>query len=104
MTAVYSTQFVAHAQFGAGSGVGYTVPAGFVAVVRSVQLAEFSGTASGCVLEDASGVQMANAQSGTSGFFQNSSLRAVLNAGDEIKYSVSGGDWTIRVSGYLLST
>lgn len=103
MAAVYSTQFASGVQTGAGSGTLFTVPSGYLVVVRSIQIFQYTGTAETFQIADGSGVSIATAISPGAPWQLDWDGRAVLNAGETIEFSTGGGGWTYRVSGYLLT-
>lgn len=107
MSSVYSTQIAASRTDGTSSLALYTVPAGYVAVLRDVALTATSTTDLGPVtLYIVTGTQSVTV-------FGLASLggrethqwtgRQVLNAGDVLRATAGGAltDWL--VSGYLLS-
>lgn len=106
MASVYSTQF---ALMHGGASVVYTVPAGYIAVIRSVT----AFNASPVVPEDGhvylgdSSVTIYQRTLSTflpssPGYYDAQELRVVVDAGDRIH--VEGGpDVDVSVSGYLLS-
>lgn len=103
--AVYSTRFIAVAN-GTPQRVTYVVPAGFVAVVRSVDIYLDEGpgaTAYAGIVDPACSIgQWSSSASGYVTATWNG--RQVANAGEELVGSVNGDvGGSILVSGYLLT-
>lgn len=107
MAAVYSTAFI---KSHGGAGGSYTVPDGFIAIVRcvtgfnaSVGLPEdaqvFLGHSSVTIWQ----YTLTPYDPSSPGFYATDELRVVVEATDTINVS-SGLDVDMTVSGYLLST
>lgn len=104
MAAPYSTQFAAVDGLGAGVTTLYTVPAGYVAVVRDLNLNDASlGSHSAVVFEGGSGARLLSVLSSVASGDNPWTGRQVFKAGQTIDLSVSGGAWAVLMSGYLLS-
>lgn len=107
MANVYSTLFI-RGQVSYPSTLTYTVAAGFVAVVRDIQLWN-GGTAGvglfGCeVYDDALSVLFGVfAPVPTPGNPYDWEGRAVMNAGETLTVYPLDANWRVRVSGYLLT-
>lgn len=105
---IYSTRFLRQS-LATGVAAAYLVPAGFVAVVRAidvVQAADNGGTApngSLLIAEDAG--QIAFAVLNTSALFSAASWRGrqVIEAGDSLLLVVIGYTSHVSANGYLLS-
>lgn len=103
--AVYSTQFLADYPW--GSDVSFTVPAGYIAIVRSIDL--FQGGGSGGhelqVYLGYSSAVVFNVPSSAAGASYHWEGRQVLEQGDElIATNPSAGPASVLASGYLLTT
>lgn len=106
MGTVYSTVFL-NGNTSGGAPV-YTVPAGFVAVLRDADVYNNSLVAAELFLEDsASGVTIWRVDNNA--FIPGSSLgssqwqgRQVFTAGNGFLFNASSGTWDVRASGYLL--
>lgn len=102
MAAIYSTKLAA-GSVNAGSNVNVlTVPAGQVAVIRSITCADVLAVA-GLIIATVGGIWIAS--------FQGSAVqylayywegRHVLEGGDVLNFDAITSDWTYYVSGYLL--
>lgn len=103
MATIYSTLFGSGFQVGAGSGTFYTVPAASVAIVRSVQLDDVGHTAQNFIIADGGNLSIAHAEIAAAPWFYDWEGRSVLDAGETLQWLSDGGDWTWRVSGYLLN-
>lgn len=102
----YSTRFAAGEGTGSGAVV-YTVPAGYVAVIRDIELLSGSGTTDEVVI-DATVPGPLNVVIwlhifGAAFAWAQWAGRAVLNAGDEISVTAPADGSTYLISGYLLS-
>lgn len=101
---VYSTQFIARA--GLNVNVGYTVPAGYRAVLRDVDVACATGSGDTRIffLENPQGglvwVAIANPESYVSFQWRG---RQVYNPGEIITFNPAEGAWDVMGSGYLLT-
>jgi hypothetical protein len=105
---VYSTKFAERILPLSGEVILYTVPSGFVAVVRDMILIQ-NGTSFnalvGVSVYTGTGVQVwqqihPDALSSTTYHWQG---RKVMNAGDQLKAFANDPAWSIDVSGYLLT-
>lgn len=103
MTVVYSTKFAAGAQASGSTSVVYTVPAGYVAVVRDIEVGAQNAPANSVAINLAGVAEIYQA----GGIAQYSTAqwkgRVVLNAGDQINVDAIAGTWTYIISGYLLT-
>ena len=105
MAKIYSTQFF-NGENDTDGAVLYTVPSGFVAVVRSIDVHHVpsaAGQVCGCVL-GSTFVQLGVAAGTTSYNPPPWSGRQVLTAGQAMEGVFSGFYQQIAISGYLLST
>lgn len=104
MATIYSTQFAAGTVTGAGSSV-YSVPVGYIAVVRCITLMNSAGGAMvGYVSPDTAG-WLASLISSTQYESETTDMRQVLNHGDGLYVGLVGaGTMRYAISGYLLST
>lgn len=105
--AIYSTQFICEV-LGASNLTLYTVPSGFVVVVRSIELGDRSGSSTNsCTVFATAGGTIQAVITNSGNFPAFGSLhwdgRAVLNSGQSIGAGV-GASTSVFVSGYLLST
>lgn len=100
---VYSTRFIGLAVT-AGESAYYTVPEGYVAVVRDISILP---TASGLTSAQVAinGVtRFFQVVSATSGVSLHQEMRAVLNPGEELVFDCAGANCYVCISGYLLSS
>lgn len=106
MASVYSTSFI---RSHGGAGGSYTVPDGYLAVIRCVtgfSAADFSPEIGQVVLGHSSCTVWYNefnpVSSGPYAFYRTDDLRVVVEAGDTINVT-NGTDVDVTVSGYLLT-
>lgn len=79
----------------------FTVPAGKVAVIRTLTTYSSSGSGSAFwVLKGKATLRKVDSASGASQI--ENGLRIVLNAGDVLTVSVGSGTWAFTAHGYLL--
>lgn len=103
MASIYSTQFGHGAGTAGATGTLYTVPTGFVAVVRSIGLWNYAGGPGFCAINGPGGDAIFVGSSTGAQGMSTWEGRQVLNPGDTITYDLVSGDWTWLVSGYLLT-
>lgn len=104
MASIYS-KLLGAAAYSAGSPVTvYTVPAGSIVVVRSIELTLVSGSDALGTVNDGGGnhIFLVSGADGPAYFPWQG--RSVVEEGDSIVFDASAGDWTYRISGYLLGT
>jgi hypothetical protein len=82
----------------------YSVPAGYVAVVRSVQMLVTTSGLTLSVSSSATGASIAWALSAAPIQYFNFDVRAVVQAGETINAGGGNGSHQLYISGYLLST
>lgn len=103
----YSTRFFAGTP-AAGDELVYTVPAGYVAVVRDIELLQgYADTQTVYVILSVPGpltVGFAGSSALASLEFLHWSGRVVANAGDELYVFTNDGEVQVTISGYLLSS
>lgn len=101
--AVYSTMFFAAQLTAATNLTAYTVPAGKVAVVRDFDCLVQAAGANGCGPVDGTRslawAFILNAGALTGGQWRG---RQVFVAGEQFGWLITGGNWNVRCSGYLL--
>lgn len=108
MSAVYSTKFL-RGKFTSTGSVHYTVPAGYVGVVRTVDVIQyrsgFEQALSGIMLEDSSSnvIWGAVAPFAWSNVPYHLDTHQVFAAGENITLVALDSLWSYAVSGYLLS-
>ena len=103
MASVYSTRFIEVSSL--TPSAAYTVPAGFVAVVRDLDaVSQGSVAVAELVMVGAAGqaIYLAFAPISTSMWFGWRG-RQVLLAGETLHVDVANGPWDVSVSGYLLT-
>lgn len=110
MANVYSTLFYRNGSLTAGSVIAYTVPAGFVAVVRDIDLflnqPWDSQLLSGILVSTRFpttalfGVLSPKARGNQPYHWEG---RQVLNPGDELTLNVYDSGWEATISGFLLA-
>lgn len=103
MTALYSTQFAAGTEAGGSTTVVYTVPTGYVAVVRDIEVGAQSPPANSVAINYAGVAEIYSVDTITQYRTAQWRGRVVLNAGDTINVDAIAGTWTYIISGYLLS-
>lgn len=102
MATIYSVRFIADSS--AGSPVSYTVPDGYVAVLRSVNtVLSSSGSFANLQISNL-GVYVCFFAATAADEFFSWDGRQVLQEGDVLESYVSSAGSTQLVSGYLLST
>nr|CRY95979.1 hypothetical protein [uncultured prokaryote] len=102
MAYVYSTRFVEEEVAAGGSGGIYTVPAGYVAVIRTVAItAQASGAGLGLLYRGGS-IGLAALRSVTQYDTAVVNCRHVLNGGDVLNFAAFVVGFSVSVSGYLL--
>jgi hypothetical protein len=101
MATIYSIR-MADLTLTAASATPYTVPSGFVAVVRSIQVLSIGSGATGEVLRSGGIGAMAWFTSTLTAQFFPFDVRAVLNAGESLECLVTTGTARFFVSGYQL--
>lgn len=104
MTAIYSTRFVLIATAGTGEQGDYTVPVGYVAIVRSIDF--FATSAAPVDIIATIGPTPIGFVRTQFPAYPNSvswSGRQVANAGEKIGVYVVSGAGHVTISGYLLS-
>jgi hypothetical protein len=104
MAAIYSARLAQYTQIGAGSSTLYTAPSGIVAIGRSIQVIHFGTTAQSAFLFLEGGQNIFAFTSDVNDEAFNLDARIVLNPGDAFGFATTGDDWTITISGYLLSS
>jgi hypothetical protein len=104
VAALYSTLFAAAVITTTGPHVLFTVPAGYVAVLRDVGFLNTSGVTGPIYLYDSSVSTAWWASPSVANFgsveWQG---RQVFPAGSEISVQLGNAPWVVRASGYLLS-
>lgn len=103
MTTIYSTQFAAGAQAAGTASAVYTVPAGMVAVIRSIELGPQNAPASLCAINNLGVAEIFAAEGGPQYVTIHADMRCVLTAGDVIQVDALAGAWSYIISGYLLT-
>lgn len=104
MAPVYSTRFAAGEQTGGSwPKVLYTVPAGRVAVIRDLIVTAYSATAKGSITPNALSEAL-RLEATANPTFWHLELRAVLNAGEELRLYGDSARWAWWISGYLLTS
>lgn len=101
---VYSVRFIS-GNTGAGDPV-YTVPAGFVAVLRDVDVYNNSAVVAELFLEDSQtgqAIARFDSQGPTDTGSQQWRGRQVFDAGGGFLFHATAGTWDVRACGYLLS-
>jgi hypothetical protein len=101
MATIYSTRF-AEASVASTVLNAYTVASGFVAVVTSIQLLFVGSGATASVLRSGGVANIYFHTSTAAHEFDQWAGRAVLNAGEILELSTSGGTVQFFVCGYLL--
>lgn len=99
---VYSTQFFLGTVTAGGSTPIYTVPAGYTAVIRDIELEQYGGALANGRIEI---VGFAGIYSYTpSGLLLPAQWtgRAVMTPAQVLSLTLTGGDWAALISGYLL--
>jgi hypothetical protein len=100
---IYSTRFAVGARPSGTTASVYTVPSGFVAVLRDVVLTP-TGTGATDMLVVLHGVAVIVGVQSTGQFVStHTAMRQVFNAGDVIDVQSISGDFQYALSGYLLS-
>lgn len=102
MASIYSTRFIG-VQVVAGTPVTYTVPAGNVAVVRSISCTPLSSGLTAAYVAIASAAYIWHVATGTTLVSLDWEGRQVLNAGEGIQAVCTGANCSFVVSGYLLT-
>lgn len=101
---LYSTQFIARA--GLNVNVGYTVPEGYRAVLRQVDVACATGAGDNRLffLENPQGGIIWIAEANPEEYFSDQwQGRQVFNPGDIMTFNPAEGAWDVMGSGYLLT-
>lgn len=101
MVAVYSTRFIGQ-QVATSTPITYTVPTGFVAVVRSISVAPTATGLTEAQVSLSSAAILFVVASGTLHVSQHWDGRQVLNAGEVLQCTCAGSNCFFMVSGYLL--
>lgn len=104
MAAVYSTRFVGQAVETTGLTDLYTVPTGYVAVVRTIRLCPTTAGTTDCLLQTTTPFVLASAINQPQYTTWSDEGRHVLNAGEVLAIEVLSGTWLVEVSGYLLTS
>lgn len=104
MATVYSALLGAGNSTAPGSVTFYTVPANYIAIVRSIELTCYSGAPGQCYITTDEPALLFCADAGADFESFHLDCRSVLNAGTKLSFDNQSGDWTFRVSGYVLST
>jgi hypothetical protein len=99
---IYSTRFYG-GRPASSPLVLYTVPSGYVAVVRSVQLWVLTSGISVQLAIVATGSTIVQRLSASATDFTTYDLRAVLNVGESLEFVGGNGAHQVTVSGYLLT-
>lgn len=103
MTSVYSHRFAAGDRSSGGSSTVYTVPDGFVAVLRDIAVTPTTGSGTTALI-NLSGVAIMFGRTLTGQYVTaHEEGRWVLNAGDAIEVQSVTGEFQYVLSGYLLS-
>jgi hypothetical protein len=104
MARVYSTCFIA--QQGLGTTITYTVPPGFIAIVRDLDSYNSTFTNSTIRFIDAQtgGTIWVAVNNALATDYESWRGRQVFETGQQFTVSVTGDPWDVRVSGYLLDT
>jgi len=101
---IYSTRFLAGSGLASGSGVTYPVPAGYVAVVRTITMN--GGGAGGedglAIIAGVAGFARTKLPAGVAGSTWNGHV--ALNAGETLELFAVSGPVDMVASGYLLAT
>jgi hypothetical protein len=101
LATIYSIR-MAEASVASTSVTPYTVPAGFVAVVVSINCLFVGSGAVGSVLRSGGVANIFYHKSTAADEFAQWAGRAVLNAGESLELSTTGGTVQFFVSGYQL--
>jgi hypothetical protein len=103
MAAIYSTQLAAGSQASGTTSVVYTVPAGFVAVIRDIVFGAQSPPANSVASNIAGVAEIYSVDTVTQYRTAHSEMRVVVNAGQSINVDAIAGTWSYIISGYLLT-
>lgn len=104
MASIYSTKFAALLLTDTSVHTLYTVPSGAVAIVRSIQVLNYGTAGATLNIYDAGNVVIAFFGAVPLSVDQLWQGRAVLVAGDLIKANATSADFSLRISGYLLTS
>jgi len=99
---VYSTVFYAAELPSAGDSSVYVVPAGYVAVLRSVLLFNHSGAAAFAVVYEPGSFTVLVNDTVADETVLEWQGRVVFNAGEDLHVDVGTIPFSVRLSGYLL--
>ena len=101
---LYSTQFAKGSQASGTTSNIYTVPVGFVAVIRDICAGAQNAPANSVAFNITGVAEIWSVDTITQYRTAHFEGRVVLNAGEVINCDAIGGTWTYIVSGYLLAT
>jgi len=103
VASIYSTKLAEGLQAAGSNSDVYTVPSGYVAVIRSIQLYVVSAGAATAIVahKSVSFIACVNTTAAFQG--EDFEMRAVLDAGDIINVTASGVEFSYLISGYLLT-
>lgn len=101
----YSTRFLLYSGSAAGTVASFTVPAGYVAVLRDIDLLATSAALTGAIVQAGTaypGILWTGPTAATTSRAWRG--RQVFYAGEVIRCYVFDGSWDVLASGYLLSS
>lgn len=101
MATIYSTRFC-DVTISAGTTPLYTVPTGFVAVIREVLLLIADSGARAQLIRSGGGANIILHTAAAANEYTQWDMRAVLNAGDVLDGAIVTGTAGFFISGYLL--
>jgi hypothetical protein len=99
---VYSTRFISGTST-PSTGLSYTVPGGYVAVIRDVAMLPIASGLTAAAVGVSGGAFFWKVVTGTNGVSQQWQGRQVLNAGETLIADVAGASAEYMISGYLLA-